>query len=247
MITIRPASSRPPAGRQAGAEAQRNDMQPTLIYCYDAYCGWCFGFSPVIRQIAREFRDRMDTETLSGGMIPESPRQPIATIAPYIQGAYKNVEELTGIRFGEDFLWHINNPDRSDWFLDSEIPARAMCVFKDYHPDETIAFAGDLQHALHVEGRDLTDDEAYRHLLDRWGIPAKEFYTKLHDPAYADKARYEFNLCRQLQVNGFPAVLLQTGDLKFYLLSKGYTDHDTLKARLDKVLEEIAREQAPAG
>ena len=221
-------------------------MQPTLIYCYDAYCGWCYGFSPVIRQIAEEYRDRVNTETLSGGMIPESSKQHIGQIASFIQGAYKNVEDLTGIRFGPDFLWHINNPDLSDWYLNSEIPARAMCVFKDYHPDDTVAFAGDLQYALNFEGRDLTDDEAYRHLLEKWSIPAEEFYAKLHDPAYADKARYEFNLCRQLQVTGFPAVLIQTSDLKFYLLARGFTDLATMKERMDLVLKEIGPQASPA-
>jgi len=217
-------------------------MKPLLIYCYDAYCGWCFGFSPVISRIAEEYKGKLDTETISGGMIPESSRQHIGKIASFIQAAYKEVEERTGITFGQDYLWHINHPDLSDWYLNSEIPARAMCVFKEYQPEDSVLFAADLQHALHIEGRDLTDDEAYRHLLERWGIPADEFYTKLHDPEYAEKARYEFNLCRQLQVNGFPAVLLQAGELKFYQLTKGYTDHDTLKERLDNVLKEIERD-----
>jgi putative protein-disulfide isomerase len=42
-----------------------------------------------------------------------------------------------------------------------------------------------------------------------------------------------------LQVTGFPAVLLQADELKFYLLSRGYTDYETLKARIDNVLAEI--------
>ena len=118
-------------------------MKPVLYYCYDAYCGWCYGFSPVIKKIAEEYRDRVDTETLSGGMIPESAKYPIGNIAGYIQGAYQNVEGMTGIKFGEDFLWHIHHPDLSDWVLNSEVPARAMCAFKDWHPDDTIAFASE--------------------------------------------------------------------------------------------------------
>ena len=44
-------------------------MSPVVIYCYDAYCGWCYGFSPVIKQIAEEYKDHFDIEVLSGGMI----------------------------------------------------------------------------------------------------------------------------------------------------------------------------------
>ncbi len=34
-------------------------MKPLLIYCYDAYCGWCYGFSKVISRIEEEYRDRL--------------------------------------------------------------------------------------------------------------------------------------------------------------------------------------------
>ena len=218
----------------------------TIYYCYDAYCGWCYGFSPVIRRIYEEYRHLLAFETLSGGMIlPEEP-QPIGVMAGYIQKAYKTVEERTGIRFGEDWLWHIFHPEESDWYPSSEKPAIAMCVFKDYYPDDTIVFAGDLQYALHVEGRDLTDDEAYRHLLEKYKIPATDFYAKLHDPAYKEKAYYEFALMRQLKVTGFPTVFLQVSDSKFYLLARGYTDYATVKAAIDGVLKETGESTGKA-
>src|SRR4051794_11346730 len=109
-------------------------MKPLLIYCYDAYCGWCYGFSPVIKKIAVDFKDQLDFDVLSGGMIlPEKPVH-ISATASYIAGAYKNVEELTGIKFGSDYLWHIFNPDESDWYPNSEKPAIAMVIFKTYFP-----------------------------------------------------------------------------------------------------------------
>jgi len=220
-------------------------MTPTIYYCYDAYCGWCYGFSTVMQKIAEEYKDRIFFETLSGGMIPKESAQHIGKTAGYIQGAYKNVEDLTGIKFGEDYLWHIKNPDQSDWFPHSEKAAVAMAIFKEFHPDQTVSFAADLQKALHFEGRDLTDDEAYRHLLEKYEIPADIFYQKLHAPEYLEKANYEFSLVKQLQVTGFPAVLLQADELKFYLLARGFTDYDTLKTRIDNVLAEINQTELP--
>jgi putative protein-disulfide isomerase len=212
-------------------------MSPTLYYCYDAYCGWCYGFSPVIRRIFEEYRHQLAFDVLSGGMIlPEEP-QHISVMADYIQKAYKTVEEHTGIKFGEDWLWHIFNPNESDWYPYSEKPAIALCVFKDYHHDLAIPFAADLQYALHYEGRDLCDDEAYRHLLEKYAIPDTEFYTKLHSPEYKEKAWYEFTLIKQLKVTGFPTVFLQISESKFYQLSRGYADYTTLKKAIDQVLE----------
>ena len=215
-------------------------IQPTIYYCYDAYCGWCYGFSQVITRIASEYQEKIVFDVLSGGMIMPDEPQHFAPLAKHIQTAYKQVEDLTGIQFGEDFLWHVFNPDQTDWYPDSTKPAIALCIFKEYFPDKAVFIASDIQYALNYEGRDLTDDEAYRHLLEKYHIPADTFYDKLHSEEYREKAYYEIALVKQLQVKGFPSVLLQVTDSKFYLLAQGYTDYETLKARIDKVLDEIA-------
>lgn len=217
-------------------------MQPVVYYCYDAYCGWCYGFSPVIKRIAEEYKDQIVFDVLSGGMIPAENPHPIAATAKYIGEAYKRVEELSGIKFGPDYLWHIFHADESDWFPHSEKSAIAMCIFKEIHPGKQVEFAADLQYALHFEGRDLTDDEAYRHLLGKYKINAEDFYTKLHSGEYKEKAYYEFSLCRQLQVTGFPAVLMQVGETKFYLVARGFTHYDDIKARIDNILAEVAND-----
>jgi len=212
----------------------------TLIYCYDAYCGWCYGFSPVMKKIAADLNDRIDIEVLSGGMMIGEGKMPIEKIGPYIQSAYKRVEDITGIKFGEDFLWHTANPDKSDWVMNSEKPAIALCIFKEYYPEQQLDFASDLQYALNYEGRDLDDDEAYRHLLEKYNLPAEEFYTKLKAEDYKEKAYYEFALCKQLNVDSFPQVLLQLNESKFFLIVKGFTAYEDVKERIEKVLTENA-------
>lgn len=213
--------------------------KPMIIYCYDAYCGWCYGFSPVIKKLYEAYKDKVDFDVLSGGMIPKENAQHIGKIATYIQGAYKQVEELSGVQFGEDYLWHISNPDKSDWFPHSETPAIAMAVFRDLYPDLAVPFAADLQDALHMEGRDLTDLEAYRHLLAKYAFDADVFYANMQSEEYKEKAYYDFSLVKQLQVTGFPAVLMQTGELQFYLVSRGYTDYETLQQRVEAILNEV--------
>jgi putative protein-disulfide isomerase len=165
---------------------------------------------------------------------------PIEKIGPYIASDYKRVEELTGIKFGEDFLWHCNNPDRSDWVMNSEKPAIALCILKEYYPDRQLEFASDLQYALNYEGRDLDDDEAYRHLLDKYNMQPEAFYSKLNDEEYKEMAYYEFALMKQLQVNGFPTLFIQTTELKFIMVARGYTPFEEVKQRIDAVLKDVA-------
>ena len=106
-------------------------------------------------------------------------------------------------------------------------------------PERQVEFSADLQYALHYEGRDLTDDEAYRHLLKKYAINEDDFYLKMKNEKYKVQAYYEFDLCRQLQVKAFPVVLLQLSDTKFHLLARGYTPYDELVNAISSTLESL--------
>jgi putative protein-disulfide isomerase len=211
-------------------------MYPNLIYCYDAYCGWCYGFSPVMKKLAAQFPE-LPVEVISGGMIlPENP-VPISSTASYIREALPRVEAMTGVQFGADYRWHIENPDLSDWFPNSLKPAIALCIFRSIYPDRQLEWAADLQFALFGEGRDLTDDEAYRHLLEKYQLPEEDFYTQLRSIYFRQQAEEDFATCRKLQVTGYPCVLLQHSEVSFTLLARGYTDEASLRQRLDAALK----------
>ncbi len=214
-------------------------MQPAIIYCFDAYCSWCFGFSPVVKALSSALGEQFHFEVLPGGMILPRKPTPISTMAEYLLKTYKEVENATDVSFGDDYLWHIKNPQESDWYPSSEKPAIALTVFKEYHPEKQIDFATDMQYALFAEGRDLCDDEAYRHLLLKYKIPAQGFYEKMRNEKYKKEAISDFETVKKLKVNGYPCLLLQLKDSKFYLIANGYTDYNTLIERMKSILEEI--------
>ena len=211
-------------------------MHPVLIYIYDAWCGWCYGFSPVIQQIEQEFKHQLNIEVLSGGMIlPERPTH-VGIMANYVLENYVQVEATGGVTFGEDYLWHMRNPDLSDWFPSSEKAAIALSVFKAYQPEHQVPFIADLQKALFYEGRDLTDDEAYRHLIHQYALDESVFYEKLHSSEFKEKAYQEFALCRQLQATGFPQLMLQISEQKIFLISRGYENYASVSLKINQVL-----------
>src|SRR5580704_12530891 len=72
-------------GRKALIDCRRIEMTRAIYYCYDAYCGWCYGFSPVITRLFAEYRSTIAFEVLSGGMILPAAPQPIGVMAGYIR------------------------------------------------------------------------------------------------------------------------------------------------------------------
>jgi putative protein-disulfide isomerase len=112
-----------------------------------------------------------------------------------------------------------------------------LCIFRSIYPDRQLEWAADLQFALFGEGRDLTDDEAYRHLLEKYQLPEEDFYTQLRSIYFRQQAEEDFATCRKLQVTGYPCVLLQHSEVSFTLLARGYTDEASLRQRLDAALK----------
>lgn len=213
-------------------------IKPSFIYIYDAICGWCYGFSPVIKNLYLKHKSEFDFQVISGGMILGDRVGPISQMAPYIKSAYKNVEETTGIKFGDKFINEVL--ENGTMLLSSEKPSIALSVFKSYLPDQAVLFAHDIQKALNFYGLDLNDNETYKDLIKSYHLPEKEFIDKLDNEEYRQLAYYDVALARQLQVTGYPAAFIKTGELQFHMVAKGFADEATMELRIQNVLKEIS-------
>jgi putative protein-disulfide isomerase len=211
-------------------------MKNQIIFCYDAYCGWSYAFSETILHFAEKYKSGFDVDVFSGGLIlPERPKH-ISVLADYFLKNNKDVIAQSGISFGLDFMWHVENPDLSDWFPNSLKPAIALAVFRELYPDRQVEFATDLSKALFAEGRDLCDNEAYRHLLAKYAIPEEKFYAALASETYSEAAKEDFSAVRALGVGGFPALLVQVDAKKFVRLCEGWISAADLEDNMQVAL-----------
>jgi putative protein-disulfide isomerase len=51
--------------------------KPCVLYVADAYCGWCFGFGPRLREFEAGNLHRVDFRVISGGLFVGERVQPI--------------------------------------------------------------------------------------------------------------------------------------------------------------------------
>lgn len=56
-----------------------NQKDPTLIYMWDAYCGWCYGFSKSL-QAYHENHPELPLIVLSGGLFVGNKKLPLASL-----------------------------------------------------------------------------------------------------------------------------------------------------------------------
>lgn len=208
-----------------------------LIYVYDAHCSWCFAFSKIIQSIQEKYRNEFDFEVLSGGMVIGDRIGAIRDAAPpNILEIYERIESFTGIKFSASYLAKVK---QGDSIRNSEIPANALAVFKSYFPEKAIDYAHALQHELFITALEVDDDALYLGLAKKFGLDGPTFLAQMQQTEFQEAARYEFALAKQLQVTGYPQILVQAGATQFYLIAKGYTDLTSLEERVQKVLAEI--------
>ncbi len=208
-------------------------MSKEIIYIYDALCGWCYGFGPVVQQLNKKYGAEIPFNTLSGGMITGSRVAPLANMAAYIEQAHTRVEELTGVKFGAAFLQgRLKDPI---CLSDSEPPAIALAVFKSFLPELSVDFAHDIQRSFYWEGQDLNELPTYLSLLSKYHLDESEFAARFVSPAFKASVLAEFAQLQHWGVTGFPELVYRDGD-QLRALARGYRDFPSLDQLLESVL-----------
>lgn len=202
-----------------------------IIYAYDALCGWCYGFSPVIEQLAADHPE-VEFEVLSGGMVTGSRIGPIGTVAPYIKWAYKDVENATGVKFGEAFLKGVLEDGKA--IFSSLKPGYALTVAKQLAPEKALAFAARLQKAVYFDGILPDHYASYGPLAADFGFDPAQFVEQMQDAAIQRKTEEEFARVANLGVRGFPTVFAAK-EGKMTLIAHGFVPYETLKHRLESL------------
>lgn len=209
--------------------------KPAFFYFYDALCGWCYGFSPIVHQLYQHFRSEMDLEVISGGMITGDRVGRIGEVAGYINEAYRTVEERTGVTFGSDFL---NGTLAEGKAVFTSVPAAvAMAIAKERVPDKQAEFAHLLQRAVYFDGIPPAEIKAYAPYAEQIGIDGPSFTKMMKDLAYRQKAEAEFQITAQIGVRGFPTCFMKTGD-EFHLIATGYRPLSEMLTAVQQVLDQ---------
>lgn len=210
-------------------------MKPKLIYYYDALCGWCYGFSPVMFSLEKEYNGRVDFEVISGGLFLGNRAGFVNDVAPHIKsGAYKSVESRTGVKFGEPFLSDVFGEGKMT--LNSLPPSIALCIVREKFPTKELEFAEMLLSAVYADGMNPIIVEAYRDYVVRVGFEFEEFSKKMQDDKYKKMAELEFEIFRNSEFSGMPTLILEK-DNQQVLISNGYLGYNELKTRIDTFLK----------
>jgi len=202
-----------------------------LVHVFDAYCGWSYGFSRTLADLA-DRRPDSPVEVVSGGLFTGARRVPVRQFGD-ARVSNAKISRLTGVPFGDGYEKLIAD---GSFVMDSEAAARGMAVLREAAPRRAPGLAAVLQEAFYVCGLSLSDPATYRKIADANGLDADTIAAAFESPGADAAARADFQRARELGVNDFPTLLAVDGD-RITVVAVG---HATAQ-QLDRRMGDLAR------
>lgn len=204
-----------------------------VLYFFDPLCGWCYGFNPVILKLSEKYSGKIPFRVICGGMILGDNEGPINKVAAYINVAHKTVEQTTGVKFGNTFIHKVLA--EGTIHFSSLYPSRMFNAFKLLVKNNDVDLAHEIQKVIYSDGKDLNEIESYFSIAKKYNIPEELLRSTLSMDQTVSNTDFEFNLTRELGVNGFPNVYLLNNS-KLTPICNGYTSFDSLEKRLIELI-----------
>ena len=201
-----------------------------FIYIADAMCSWCWGFAPSLESLDNHYS--IPTRLVVGGLRPGPNAQVMDDgMRAYLQHHWERVAEASGQPFDPATL------QREGWVYDTEFPARAIVTMRALAPEAELDWFKRLQRAFYAEGIDITDPAVYPDLVAEFPVDSAAFMGALEVEDSRIAAWEDFEEARVLQANGFPTLLLRTGN-DLATVTRGYMPFAAIEPHLTAYLAE---------
>jgi len=182
-------------------------------------CSWCYAFSPTFEKLKNALPKDIKVQYVMGGLAPHSDEVMPQNMQEMLKGIWKQIEERVGTKFNFDF-WTNCTPKRST-YLSCQATIVARNQDKEYEMIKAI------QKAYYLEAKNPSDTNTLVSLAEQIGLEKKEFTKALTSISTITKFKNDLNLGINLQVNGFPSLVLQNDD-KYKKIQVDYKNHQSM-------------------
>lgn len=207
---------------------------PHLVYFADPMCSWCWGFSPVIEAITREFGDDLPVRLVLGGLRPGNTAPMSDADRADIRQHWEHVHEASGQPFDFNFF------QREGFVYNTEPASRAVVLLRRQSMTSGRAALARIHRAFYAENRDVTSTEVLAELAVELGMDEVDFKTQFNAENTLEETWQDFAIAQQSGVRGFPTLIAGIGDNQGYaLVTNGFQPVGRLIPTLTAWLESL--------
>jgi len=206
-----------------------------LIYFADPMCSWCYGFSPVIEEVRRNFGRALPVRVMMGGLRPGTERPMDEAAKREVLSHWTHVHEATGLPFDEGAL------DREGFVYDTDPGARAVVVIRRQSQELAVSYLARAQRAFYAEGRDVTSGEVLADLAEELGFDRESFLDQWSAEEAKQETWRDYAISQRAGVTAFPTLVGGPNEEGVYgVVTRGYAPADQVVGVLKDWISRIA-------
>jgi putative protein-disulfide isomerase len=191
-----------------------------FLYFADPMCSWCYGFSPVIRQLMDAFDGRVGLRLVMGGLRAGNELAMRGKDRAYIRDAWTRVSEASGQPFDFSFF------ERETFTYDTEPACRAVVTMHHVAPGDALAFLEAVSQAFYAQNRDTTDLDVLAGIAAEHGQDRASFGDLMASGDMRAATLRDFLFTQQSGVHGFPCLLIGNEADGYSLITNGFRPID---------------------
>ena len=205
-----------------------------FIYFADPMCSWCWGFAPVIEQIAARYGEAIPVRLVLGGLRPGTTTPMTAEARATLCGHWREVEAASGQPFDYGLT------DRDGFIYDTDPAARATVMVRRAHPDKALAFLSRAQRAFYAEGLDVTSPVVLADLAAEFGLERDGFAEQLASEQIKQETWSDYAISQRAGVAGFPTLVAGPGEDGTYgAVTRGFQPAEAILPTIGRWLSTV--------
>jgi putative protein-disulfide isomerase len=202
-----------------------------FVYFADPMCSWCYGFGPVMAELAERFHDQLGLQVIVGGLRAGNAEPMTARDKDYIKDAWSKVAAATGQAFNDTFF------DRDGFIYDTEPACRAVVAARRLQAPMALPMMARLSSAFYAEGRDMTAASEIAEIAEEAGFARDVFAAAFAAPETHNETFRDFLTAQELGIRGFPTLIAGSEDKGYALVTNGYRPLEDLADPIARWLE----------
>lgn len=205
-------------------------MPNRLLYVMDPMCSWCWGFAPVLAELAAQAAAvDVPVELVVGGL-----RKERAALDP--AGRVRTLAHWQAVNASTGQMFNFNEGLPEGLVYHTEPACRALVTARQLDAERVWPLLELIQQAFYCEGRDVTQAPVLRELAAAAGLSRNKFAEAFDSPQLQEATQDDFTWVQDLGIAGFPTLLAEhNGQLA--LLTNGYQPLEQLQPLLARWLE----------
>lgn len=206
-------------------------MEKEIIYVGDPMCSWCYGFTNVIQDLRKQYRDQVEVSLVLGGFRPDDSHIVDAHYSSFLRDHWQEVSDRTGQPFDLSIL------ENTGWIYNTEKPSRAVTVIRLLKPEVEWEYFAAVQKGFYHHNHNPNDPASFARIAEQFGIDPQTFLQIYAGEPAMEATQAGFRWARGVGVYSFPTVLLRDGE-RLSALTVGYRPLVLLAQAVDRWLAE---------